>query len=70
MNNFGTKEWIAENQKRVDYLNMLYEMDERDNPNHPHHDTYTGLFQNRQKASKRLAENVKQKKLGQKANDN
>lgn len=48
MPEFGTKEWIEEQDKRVAYLRRLYILDGRDNPSHPMHSLYTGLYQNRQ----------------------
>tara|TARA_R100001594_G_scaffold97236_1_gene131457 strand:+ start:771 stop:980 length:210 start_codon:yes stop_codon:yes gene_type:complete len=36
---------IAENAKRTEYLNMLYRIDNRDDPAHPNHGTFTGLHQ-------------------------
>lgn len=40
---FGTKEWVRENQNRVDYMNFLYDHFDRDNaPVGPRH-TFTGL---------------------------
>lgn len=38
-------EWIEEDRKRVKRLNELYDLDGRDDPNHPHAHTYTGLYQ-------------------------
>jgi hypothetical protein len=35
---------IQEDQNRADFLEFLYELDERSSPDHPHHHTYTGLF--------------------------
>jgi len=36
---------IQQDQNRVDFLEFLYYADERDNPEHPYANTYTGLFQ-------------------------
>ncbi len=36
---------VAENAKRVEIMNELYEMDERDKVGHPHRHTFTGLGQ-------------------------
>ena len=33
---------------RVIVLELLYHLDGRDNQSHPHHNTYTGLWQNYQ----------------------
>jgi hypothetical protein len=30
---------------RVERLQVLYELDKRDDPSHEHHHTFTGLFQ-------------------------
>jgi len=35
---------IQEDQNRADFMEFLYELDERSSPDHPHHHTYTGLF--------------------------
>lgn len=43
------KEWIIENEKRVAYMDILYRLDRRDDPSHPLHRRYTGLFMERQK---------------------
>lgn len=37
----------AENQRQA-YLDALYALDNRDDPNHPHRYTYTGLYLQRQ----------------------
>jgi len=34
---------VAENAARNEYQEMLYRLDGRDNPNHPHKNTFTGL---------------------------
>ena len=34
-----------EMNRRGEYLQRLYELDKRDDPNHEHHHTFTGLFQ-------------------------
>jgi hypothetical protein len=39
-------ERVRHDQNRADFLEFLYFADERDNPEHPHANTYTGLFQN------------------------
>lgn len=38
-------ERVQRDQNRVDFLEFLYYADERDDPNHPYANTYTGLFQ-------------------------
>ena len=38
-------EWIEEDRKRPERLNYLYKLDNRDDPDHPHAHTYTGLHQ-------------------------
>ena len=35
---------IQEDQNRADFMEFLYELDERSSPDHPRHHTYTGLF--------------------------
>lgn len=49
MPEFGTKAWLKEQDDRVAYINRLYHLEGRDDPNHPMHSLYTGLYQNRQK---------------------
>ena len=44
MSDFGTKEWIEENRRRVRNMSELYKLDERDKEG-PHQGTYTGLYQ-------------------------
>lgn len=34
-------------QRRQDYLDAIYHLDGRNDPAHPRHATYTGLFQQR-----------------------
>ena len=41
----SSKITVAENAKRVEIINELYEMDERDKVGHPHRHTFTGLWQ-------------------------
>ena len=36
---------VEENAKRVDYINKLYRLDNRDDPKHPMANTFTGLHQ-------------------------
>jgi hypothetical protein len=36
---------VIVDQNRADLLDKLYEWDGRDNPAHPYHHTYTGLYQ-------------------------
>ena len=36
---------VAENAKRVEIMNELYELDERSNVGHPHRHCFTGLGQ-------------------------
>ena len=43
MSNFGTKEWIEENKRRVKNMSELYKLDERDKEG-PNKGTYTGLY--------------------------
>lgn len=38
-------ERVQRDQNRADFLEFLYHADERDNPEHPYANTYTGLFQ-------------------------
>lgn len=38
-------ERVRHDQNRADFLEFLYYADERDNPEHPYSNTYTGLFQ-------------------------
>jgi hypothetical protein len=47
MADFGTREWRVENERRVAYLDRLYALDGRDNPDHPMHSLLTGLLQDR-----------------------
>ena len=42
-NNMGP-EWVKEQQSRVETMQELYKLDERDKPG-PHQGTYTGLWQ-------------------------
>lgn len=46
---FGTSEWIKENELRNQYMEILYSIYDRGNPDHPDHDTYTGLLDVRAK---------------------
>jgi hypothetical protein len=48
MNNFGTPDWVLENEKRIKYLDRLYDLANRSNPQTPHHHTYTSLYIQRQ----------------------
>jgi hypothetical protein len=36
---------VQEDQNRADFMEFLYNLDERSSPGHPRHHTYTGLFQ-------------------------
>ena len=36
---------VEENTKRVDYINTLYRLDNRDDAKHPKHGLFTGLHQ-------------------------
>ena len=36
---------VEENAKRVDYINKLYRLDNRDDPKHPMYGLFTGLHQ-------------------------
>lgn len=38
-------ERVQRDQNRADFMEFLYLADERDNPEHPYANTYTGLFQ-------------------------
>lgn len=38
-------EWRYEDENRVRSMECLYIIDQRDDPKHPHHMTYTGLWQ-------------------------
>tara|TARA_B100001769_G_scaffold201467_1_gene161280 strand:- start:450 stop:677 length:228 start_codon:yes stop_codon:yes gene_type:complete len=40
---FGTKEWVRENQNRVDYMNFLYDHFDRDHAPIGLRHTFTGL---------------------------
>ena len=40
---FGTKEWVQENQNRVDYMNFLYDRFDRDHAPIGLRHTFTGL---------------------------
>ena len=42
---FGTPEWREENNRRVFFQNHMYRCAGRDNPDHPMHGLYTGLWQ-------------------------
>ena len=44
MSDFGTKEWIEDNRRRVKNMSELYKLDKRDEKG-PHQGTYTGLYQ-------------------------
>lgn len=37
--------WRAEDEERVKTLDLLYMTDGRNDPNHQHHSTYTGLWE-------------------------
>ena len=37
-------EWRNEDEQRVRSMECLYIIDRRDDPNHEHHRTYTGLW--------------------------
>jgi len=49
MSEFGTPDWVKENERRVEYMEKLYQMDDRDRASHPFWGTYTGLYQDRVK---------------------
>ena len=40
---------VEEGRKRVAYMEYLFWLDGRDNPDHPQHSTFTGLFEERGK---------------------
>lgn len=44
MSNFGTKEWLEENQRRTENMAELYKLDKRDKEG-PYQGTFTGLYQ-------------------------
>lgn len=44
MSEFGTRKWREENAARVKRMQIWYEEDCRDNPDHPQHGLYTGLY--------------------------
>ena len=37
--------WVRQQQARVDRMDELYKLDERDDPSHPKHGLFTGLHQ-------------------------
>jgi hypothetical protein len=41
----GALRRIREDQNRADFMEFLYELDERGNPDHPYRHSYTGLYQ-------------------------
>jgi len=45
--NWATEAWarVCVDQMRADFLDRLYVQDGRDNPEHPFHQLYTGLYQ-------------------------
>ena len=40
----GTREWLEENNRRVFFQNHMYKCAGRDNPDHPMHGLFTGLW--------------------------
>ena len=40
----GTREWLEENNRRVIFQNHMYKCAGRDNPDHPMHGLFTGLW--------------------------
>jgi len=36
---------VQEDQNRADFMEFLYELDDRGNPEHPYRNSYTALFQ-------------------------
>jgi hypothetical protein len=49
MDKLGNLDWILENERRVAYLERLYDLADRSNPSAPNYHTYTGLYIQRQK---------------------
>ena len=45
MSNEMGPEFVKEQQRRVELMDELYELDKRDDPSHPHSHTFTGLYQ-------------------------
>lgn len=41
----GTREWLEENKRRVIFMDHMFKCAGRDNPDHPMHGLYTGLWQ-------------------------
>ena len=41
----GTREWLEENNRRVIFQNHMYKCAGRDNPEHPKHGLFTGLWE-------------------------
>lgn len=41
----GTREWLEENNRRVIFQNHMYKCAGRDNPDHPMHGLFTGLWE-------------------------
>ena len=40
----GTREWLEENKRRVIFMDHMFKCAGRDNPDHPMHALYTGLW--------------------------
>ena len=40
----GTREWLEENKRRVIFMDHMFKCAGRDNPDHPMHGLYTGLW--------------------------
>lgn len=49
MDKFGTLQWVLENEKRTAYLDRLYDLADRGNPEKEDYQTYTGLYVQRQR---------------------
>ncbi len=43
--NLNWKDWLKENNRRVIFQNHMYRCAARDNPSHPMHGFFTGLWQ-------------------------
>lgn len=46
---FGTIDWVLENERRSAYMEKLMEMDGRNDPSHPMYRLFTGLLEERAK---------------------
>jgi len=45
-NEFGTKEWVEENTRRSIFQQHMYECSGRQDPKHPQHALFLGLWKN------------------------